>query len=133
MRSMRKNKQTFYYASLVGTTMGKDSDNNYTEPINSYSIPIESRAVISPASGNTELQLFGANEVYDKVITLDKGENYLAVGSVLWIDSDVTLDTNGDLAVDSNGKLLTPYNYVVTKVADSLNFVQVAIRKVTVS
>lgn len=133
MRSMRKNKQTFFYASLVGTTMGKDSDNNYTEPINSYSIPIESRAVISPASGEAELQLFGANEVYDKVITLNKGENYLAVGSVLWINSPIELDTNGHLATDTNGKLKTPYNYVVTKVSDSQNFVSVAIRKVDVS
>lgn len=133
MRSMRKNKQTFFYASLVGTTMGTDSDNCYTEPINSYAIPIEARAVISPASGEAELQLFGANEVYDKVITLNKGEKYLAVGSVLWIDSPVELDANGHLAIDGNGKLKTPYNYVVTKVSDSQNFVQVAIRKVTVS
>lgn len=133
MRTMRKNKQTFFYASLVDTTMGKDSDNNYTEPINSYSIPIEKTAVITPASGTAELQLFGANEVYDKVITLQKGENYLAVGSVLWIDSPIELDVNGHLATDTNGKLKTPYNYVVTKVSDSQNFVSVAIRKVTVS
>ena len=133
MRSMRKNKQTFFYASLVGTTMGKDSDNNYTEPINSYSIPIEKRAVISPASGEAELQLFGANEVYDKVITLNKGENYLAVGSVLWLNSPIELDSDGHLKTDENGKLTTPYNYVVKKVADSQNFVQIAIRKVDVS
>ena len=130
---MRKNKQTFFYASLVGTTMGTDSDNNYTEPINSYLTPIESVAVITPASGAAELQLFGANEVYDKVITLNKGENYLAVGSVLWINSSIELDVNGHLATDTNGKLKTPYNYVVTKVSDSQNFVSVAIRKVTVS
>ena len=130
---MRKNKQTFFYASLVGTTMGTDSDNNSTEPINSYLTHIESVAVITPASGAAELQLFGANEVYDKVITLNKGENYLAVGSVLWINSSIELDVNGHLATDTNGKLKTPYNYVVTKVSDSQNFVSVAIRKVTVS
>ena len=133
MRTMRKNKQTFFEARIESVTLGQDSDGNYTEETTTYSIPCEHVAVISPASGQAELQLFGANEVYDKVITLDKGESYLAVGSVLWIDSPVTLDVNGHLATDTNGKLLTPYNYVVTKVADSQNFIQVAIKKVDVS
>lgn len=133
MRTMARNKQTFYCASLTGTTMGTDSDNNYTEPINTYSTPEEHRAVISPDSGTAELQLFGANEVYDRVITLEKGENYLAVGSVVWVDSPIELDANGDLAVDTDGKLKTPYNYIVRNVSKSLNFVTVGLRKVDVS
>lgn len=133
MRTMRKNKQTFFEARIESITLGQDNDGNYTEETPTYSIPCEHSAVISPASGQPDLQLFGADEVYDKVITLDKGEDYLKIGSVLWIGSDVELDANGDLAVDENGKYITPYNYVVTKVAESLNVVQVAIRKVTVS
>ena len=58
--------------------MGQNGDGEYTEETKIYSTPEEHNAVISPASGSAELQEFGANEVYDKVITLEKGENYLA-------------------------------------------------------
>ena len=133
MRTMRRNKQSFYEAKVTGVEMGQNSDGEYTEETKIYSTPEEHNAVISLASGSAELQEFGANEVYDKVITLEKGENYLAVGSLLWIDCPIELDTNGDLAIDENGKLKTPYNYIVTAVSDSLNFVKVAIRKVSVS
>lgn len=133
MRTMRRNKQSFYEAKVTGVEMGQNGDGEYTEETKIYSTPEEHNAVISPASGSAELQEFGANEVYDKVITLEKGENYLAVGSLLWIDCPVELDTNGDLATDESGKLITPYNYIVTAVSESLNFVKVAIRKVSVS
>ena len=133
MRTMRRNKQSFYEAKVTGVEMGQNGDGEYTEETKIYSTPDEHYAVISPASGSAELQEFGANEVYDKVITLEKGENYLAVGSLLWIDCPVELYTNGDLATDESGKLITPYNYIVTAVSESLNFIKVAIRKVSVS
>jgi hypothetical protein len=100
---MLRNKQSFYEAKVTGVEMGQNGDGEYTEETKIYSTPDEHNAVISPASGSAELQAFGANEVYDKVITLEKGENYLAVGSLLWIDCPIELDTNGDLAIDENG------------------------------
>lgn len=133
MRTMTRNRQTFYEAELVSSTMGKDLDNNYTEVQNEYSIPRERVAVITPASGQADMQLFGANENYDKVITLNKGENYLKVGSVLWIDTPIELAADGSLAKNEDGTLITPWNYVVVRVSDSLNFVTVAIRKVDVT
>ena len=133
MRTMTRNRQTFYEAELVGSTMGTDLDNNYTEVQNEYSTPRERVAVITPASGQADMQLFGANENYDKVITLNKGENYLKVGSVLWIDTPIELAVDGSLAKNTDGTLITPWNYVVVRVSDSLNFVTVAIRKVDVT
>lgn len=133
MRTMTRNRQTFYEAELVSSTMGKDLNNNYTEVQNEYSIPRERVAVITPASGQADMQLFGANENYDKVITLNKGENYLKVGSVLWIDTPIELAADGSLAKNEDGTLITPWNYVVVRVSDSLNFVTVAIRKVDVT
>ena len=133
MRTMTRNRQTFYEAELVGSTMGTDLDNNYTEVQNEYSIPRERVAVITPASGQADMQLFGANENYDKVITLNKGENYLKVGSVLWINTPIELAADGSLAKNEDGTLITPWNYVVVRVSESLNFVTVAIRKVDVT
>lgn len=132
MRSMSRNRQAFYYASFLGKTMGTDTDGNYTEPIISYSDPEEKEAVISEGSGEAYLQLFGMAEQYDKVITLNFGEDYLKVGSVLWVETPIELDDNGHLARE-NGKIVTPFNYVVVAVTKSLNFVTAAIRKVKVS
>ena len=118
MRSMNRNRQVFYEASLTSVAMGTDKDGNYTEEVYTYSNPVEHTGVITAANGEAVTQLFGANERYDKVITLNQGENYLAVGSVLWVDTMPTLD--------SQGKTETPYDYIVVKVAESLNFINCA-------
>ena len=125
MRTMTRNRRTFYEASLDTVTMGKDTDGNYTEEVYTYSNPTERTGIITAANGEAVTQLFGANERYDKVITLNLGENYLAIGSVLWVDTMPE--------IDGQGKTATPYDYIVVKVAESLNFVNVAIRKVDVS
>ena len=125
MRSMTRNRQVFYSASLVSTSMGIDKEGCYTENKNTYTDPVERMGVFTPANGVAQDQLFGMNEIYDKVITLNQGEDYLAVGSVLWVDTMPELD--------KQGKTSTPYDYAVVRVAKSLNFVNVAIRKVKVS
>lgn len=125
MRTMTRNRQVFYYADLLSVTMAQDTDGNYTEESYTYSDPVKCASPITAANGEAQTQLFGANEVYDKVITLNEGEDFLKIGSVLWVDTLPTLD--------GEGKTTTPYDYVVVKVAESLNFVNVAIRKVNVS
>ena len=132
MRSMSRNRQTFYHASFVSKTMGQDTDGNYTEPVITYSDPEQKEAVISEGSGEAVLQLFGMAEQYDKVITLNRDEDYLKVGSVLWIETPVALDANGHLERE-NGKIVTPYNYYVVAVRKPLNIVNVAVRKVKAS
>ena len=125
MRTMLRNRQTFYYASLVSADMGT-SGGMYTELTYVYSNPTEAKAVITAANGEAETQLFGADERYDKVVTLNPGEDYLEVGSILWVD---TLPV-----IENDGSTDTPYDYVVVKVGKSLSgFVVVAIRKVDVS
>lgn len=125
MRTMTRNRRTFYYADLLRVTMSQDTDGNYVEDTMTYSDPVECKAPITAANGEGQTQLFGVNEPYDKVITLNKGENFLKIGSILWVD------TMPDL--DGEGKATKPYDYIVVKTAESLNFVNVAIRKVDVS
>ena len=131
MRSMSRNRQAFYYASQTGVTMGKDTDGNYTEEVYTYGDPVKKEAVISEGQDTSTMELFGVNVVYDKVITLNKGEDYLSVGSVLWVDTPISLDANGHLK-KTNGVIDTPYNYVVVKTNKSLNIPTVAIRSVKV-
>ena len=125
MRTMTRNRRTFYYADLLRVTMSQDTDGNYVEDTMTYSDPVEWNAPITAANGQAETQIFGVNEPYDKVITLNKGEDFLKIGSILWVD------TSPDL--DEQGKATKPYDYIVVKTAESLNFVNVAIRKVDVS
>ena len=125
MRTMNRNRQTFYYASLVSADMALSSG-VYTELAYVFDDPTEAKGVITAANGEAETQLFGSDERYDKVITLNPGENYLAIGSILWVDTMPEIEQDGSTE--------TPYDYVVTKVGKSLTgFVVVAIRKVEVS
>ena len=125
MRTMTRNRQVFYSASLEAVGMSTDTDGNYVEETFTYSNPVERYGVFTPANGQASSQLYGMNERYDRVITLNQGETYLDVGSILWVD--VVPD------IDKQGKTDTPYDYIVVKKAVSLNTVSVAIRKVDVS
>lgn len=125
MRTMARNRQVFYTAELLGTTMPKDSEGNYTEEQNTYSAPVMHKAVIKPASGRVVMEIFSAATHYDKVITLNQNEDYLKVGSILWVDTMPELDDKGETT--------TPYDYIVVGVSKSLNFINVAIKEVDVS
>lgn len=125
MRTIIRNRQEFYYSSLTSSEMGYDADGNYTETEYTYSNPVKSSGVITVANGEAETQLFGANERYDKIITLNAGENYLVVGSVLWVDTTPVIEQDGSTD--------TPFDYTVRKVSKSLSgFIVVAIQKVNV-
>lgn len=125
MRCMKRNKQKFYYANLIGNTEVTDSNGNFTgENEISYSDPEEFDASISSAIGDTEIELFGKDLQYDKTICFDKmrpeGFNEY---SVLWIDREPYEDGQ-----------LTGYDYIVRKISKSLNgFWVVAIAKNEVS
>ena len=125
MRTIIRNRQEFYYATLTSSGMAYDEDGNYTEVAYTYSNPVKKTAVITLGNGEAETQIFGANEKYDKVITLNAGENFLAVGSVLWVDTMPVIERDGSTK--------TPFDYTVRKVGKSLSgFVVVAITKVDV-
>jgi len=53
--------------------------------------------------------------------------------TILWIDTVPQVDENGALVVNGDGDVLTPHDYIVKKIARSLNSVSVAISKVKVS
>ena len=126
MRTMTRNRRVFYYASLEAVGMSQDTDGNYVEEKFTYSDPVKAQGVFSVTNGEASLQLFGMNERYDKVITMNFEDDFLKVGSILWVDVVPEID-------EGTGKTETPYDYIVVKAVKSLNFVSVAIRKVDVS
>ena len=126
MRCMARNKSKFYYASYIGETeIIDDSGFNSGEYEITYSNPIKSTGNISAAQGEMQSRQFGESERYDKVIVLDDRNVSIDEHSILWVDTLPHLNDDGTTA--------TPHDYVVKKVARSLNGVSIAIRKVTVN
>ena len=118
MRSLRRNKQTFYYALYLGNTEVIDEFGDRTgQYVPSYTEPTEYRANISPARGTTDLEQFGINSNYTKVIVTSDMNCPFEETTRLWIGIDPTQS----------------YNYVVVQRAESLNSISFAIREVTTS
>ena len=126
MRCMVRNKSRFYYASYMGKTEIVDEYGNATGEYKvSYSFPNEKYGNVSAAQGVLESRQFGESESYDKVIVLDDRNAPIDEHSILWVDTLPHLNEDGSTD--------TPPDYIVKKVARSLNGVSIAIRKVNVN
>lgn len=125
MRCMKRNQTGFYYALYLGKTELTD---DYGNPSGEYEItrgnPVPVQGNISAARGEITTRQFGEDATYDKVIVLDNPDTPIDEYTVLWIDT---------LPVIVNGATTTPYDYVVKKVARSINSVSIAVSRVSVS
>lgn len=134
MRCMQRNKIVFYYALFSERVPIVDEYGNATGEYDvRHGNPVKSSANISAAKGETQTRQFGENVSYDKVIAMDNDSPPIDEYSILWIDTMPELNADGSLAVDSEGKVKTPHDYIVKKVARSLNSVSYAVSKVSVS
>ncbi len=134
MRCLRRNKTKFFYALYVRKESVKDEYGNVTgEHRVIHGNPVECTANISAAKGETSTRQFGENETYDKVIVMDKDTPPIDIYSILWVDTIPQVETDGTLSTNSEGEVITPHDYIVKKVAKSLNSVSIAISKVNVS
>ncbi len=134
MKCMSRNKVKFYYALYERKTPITDDYENLTGEYDiQHEKPTEFFANISTAKGETQTRQFGENESYDKVIVMDSDAPPIDEYAVLWVDCTPQLDEDGNLAVNEKGEVITPHDYIVKKVAKSLNVVSLAISKVSVS
>ena len=117
MRCLNRNKQSFYYANYSGMNKLVDSNGHFTGEYGiTYTNPTQAYGNISPATGSDYPSPFGVMEGYDKVIVMSNPNFPVTETSVLWIENDIT---------DS-------YDYIIVKIARSLNSVSIAIKKVDV-
>lgn len=132
MRGLLRNKSKFYFALYESKVEMEDEyGNNTGEYEVVYSKPISCMANVSAAQGEVQSRQFGDSESYDKVIVLDNVDIPIDEYSILWVDSTPHIDENGALVLDDNGDAVTPHDYIVKKVARSLNSVSIAISKVS--
>lgn len=125
MRCMVRNQSKFYYALYINKTELTDEyGNNTGEYEVSYGNPVKALGNVSSARGEIQSRQFGESESYDKVIVLDNRDTPIDEYSILWVDTLPLLNPDGSTN--------TPHDYIVKKVARSLNNVSIAISKVSV-
>lgn len=123
MRTLERNKQTFYYALFDSDVSATDPDGNKTgEYIAKYKEPVKMRANISPASGDAQREQFGTMLEYDRVIVTDDIHCPIDENTVLFIDRPPKKKEDGTLL----------YDYIVKRVAKSLNTISFAVSKVDI-
>ena len=124
MKCLKRNKLKFYYSLFQNKTPIVDSNGRKTgEYTVGYSEPIYLEANVSSAMGETQVEQFGTDLQYDKVIVTDNTSLKIDENTVLFVDVPPQFDTDGRPL----------YDYIVKKVAKSLNSISYAISKVKVS
>ena len=127
MRCLKRNKVSFYYANIIGSEEVTDENGYKTgETRLIYDKPKELKANISVAQGEVVFQLFGGNESYDKIIVSDDVNIPINEYSVLWIDTVPLFD-------EISKEVITPNDYIVKKIARSLNSISIAVSRVNAS
>ena len=125
MRCMTRNKTEFYYASYIGEIEIIDEYGNTTGEYEvTHESPTRCFGNVSAAQGELQIRQFGESESYDKVIVLGDRNARIDEHSILWVDTLPHLNEDGTTD--------TPHDYIVKKVARSLNGVSIAISKVDV-
>lgn len=148
MRTLNRNKRSFYFAAYVESQEITRTD-EYGNTLQTgeyqtiYSNPVKCEANISPANGMTATEIFGTVEGYDKILVMDDPDVPINEFSLLWVDTtpDIEIDDDnapimefksGGVVIGDNGHFKAN-DYIVKRVARSLNSVAIAARKVNVS
>ena len=134
MRTLKRNQTPIWYAQYQGQTELTDSDGNYAgEKVAHYSTPVMMMANVSPTTGQSYAESFGYLKDYDRVLMTDWMECPIDENTVLWYDKepdDIPAPGGepGETVKSSEG-----FNYIVRRVAKSLNSIAIAISRVDVS
>lgn len=119
MRDLRRNQIKVYYSNYEKSTELIDEYGNSTGQYEiTYSKPEMIIISVSASKGSVDNQPFGNLLDYDRVLITSNMNCNIDENTVLWIDN---LDTE------------KPHDYIVKKVARSINQIQIAVKKVTVS
>lgn len=124
MRLLRRNLQPVWYCLFNSEVPVIDADGYETgEKDIGYGEPVKLLCNVSPATGQSQVEMFGNLDSYDKVIITDEVDCPIDENTVLFVDNEPVFD--------KTGKPL--YDYTVRRVAKSLNSISVAVRKVKVT
>ena len=123
MKLQRRNLKPIYYCLFKEKEPIIDEDGNETSEYKIvYHKPVRLECNISPSMGYAQAEMFGNLDSYDKIIITDNIECPIDENTVLFLDKRPKFTDD------------TPdYDYIVKRVAKSLNFIAYAISKVKVT
>lgn len=124
MKTLKRNQVSLWYLLYDHKEPVKDEDGNETgEPQVFYKTAVQMSANVSAATGTAQVEQFGNLAGYDKVIVTDDLTCPIDENSVLFLDKEPEYDEDG----------FPLYDYLVKRVAKSLNSISYAVSKVSVS
>ena len=113
MRGLERNKIGFYYALYLDEIDAENADGKKTGgKVKTYGNPVFCRANIAPSRGNAEVEAFGKDLSYSRVLCISGRRLPITEESILWLYDG--LDQWSDLTEK-------PFNFVVVGIAESLN------------
>ena len=139
MKALERNKKPFYYCLYKADAAVVEEDGSESgETIVTYYDAVLMGANISPATGQSMTEQFGNLESYDKVIVTDDMNCPISETSVLFIDKapqykNVTVYEPTAITTTVSTVSVPVPDYVVRRVAKSLNSISIAVKKVDVS
>lgn len=139
MRCLKRNQRPFYYCLYKEEIPILDDYGNETgQTIVVYDEAVEMMANISQATGQSNTEQFGNLENYDKVIVTDDLNCPIDENSVLFIDKepeykDAEYNEATAITFVESSVQVPVYDYIVRRVAKSLNSISIAVSKVKVS
>ncbi|HIW86613.1 MAG TPA: hypothetical protein IAA48_08985 [Candidatus Eubacterium faecipullorum] len=113
MRDLKRNQSEIWY-SLAVPDGGTDKNGN---KVLTYEEPVAGRFSLSTNKGEASMEAFGRNVDYDREMTTHDMKCPINEHTRIWIGTDKD----------------KPYNYIVSKVAPSLNCIRYALKQVTTS
>ena len=137
MRCLKRNMQKFWYCLYESSEEILDEYGNATGQMAvNYDEAVEMTANVSPATGQAQVEMFGDLDSYDKVIVTDQMDCPIDEQTVLFIDKEPEYDTEtveADDPQEDPTEIKRPkYDYIVKRVAKSINSIAIAVRKVEV-
>lgn len=120
MRDARRNQVYFWYSRYLGKEPVLKNGFETGQNRERYSKPTQARARISSATGESEVELFGASVRYDRIISTVQNlpiDEY----SRLWIDCDPATGAGPDYRVKRVAKGLNQHLWAIEKVVSNGN------------
>ena len=118
MRTLEINKQPMWYALCTGKTEVIDEYGNHTGVFElTYSAPVYYPVNMSESRNIVNFEAFGITADYDRTFVTTDMSCPISEDTIIWFGADPATD---------------PHNYVVHRIANSLNSITIAIRAVDV-
>ena len=131
IRQLLREQRGAWFASYAGKTELLDEDGRRTgEWVQSYGKPFLKVCTLSPEAGNTYTDGFGLGEDLDRTLIVGEIGTGIDDHCIAWVEVQPETDGDGNLVVDADGNPTVPNDYVITKVAQSYNLTNIALKKV---